>query len=486
MSATALAAVLVALAAAFAAGRGGRRGGGRSRRARARPVPGLADAAREVPPWRNAAAVGGEHLCAAMYLGAAGLVLAHGADVLWLPVGAAAGCALLAAFVAAPLRRSGAYSVADFAEWRLGSRGARHAATGCVCLVGWCCLLPQLHGAGVALHVLTGGPHWTGWTVGVAAASVLVASGGVRSVTAFQAVHFWAKLAALTVPVLAGAVLWQVHAVPDVRAAPAPGGAPGIAGTYALVACVALGTVGLPQILMHFYTSGGGGAARRTAAYVTVLVGLFSVVAVLYGMLGRRPGAAAPGTGADADLLLLPQRTIPGTAGTLLTGLLAAGAFAAFVTASCGIAVAVAGTVAQYARRRGAAVFRAGAVVVLAAPLAVMPRLGPHGSAGLVTLALAVSAGTLCPLLLLGIWWRGLTPAGAVAGLLCGCCLALAAGAAQLAGRGAVPAAAAAPAAAAVMVAVSLLTRRSVPPHAGRALARLHLPDGASARPPAG
>ncbi|MFD0902698.1 sodium:solute symporter family transporter [Actinomadura sediminis] len=475
MSATALAAVLAALAVLLAAGLG-------ARRVPARSVPGLADAAREVPPWRRAAAVGGEHLCAAMYLGAAGLVLANGTGVLWLPVGAAAGCVLLTAFVAAPLRRSGAYSVADFAEWRLGSRGARHAATGCVCLVGWCCLLPQFHGAGTALHVLTGGPHWTGWTIGVVAASVLVVSGGVRSITAFQAVHFWAKLAALIVPALAVAVLWHAHAAPDVRGAPAAGGEPGIAGTYALVLCVALGTVGLPQILLHFYTSGGGGAARRTAAYGTVLVGLTSVAAVLYGAFGHRYGAGTPGTGAGADLLLLPRRTVPGTAGALLTGLLAAGALAAFVTASCGIGAAVGGTVAQYARRRGTAVSRAGAVVVLAAPLAVMPRFGPHTAAGLVALALAVSASTLCPLLLLGIWWRGLTAPGAVAGLVCGCCLAVVAGAAHLDGRGAVPAVAGAPAAAAVMVAVSLLTRRRVPRGADRAMARLHLPDGASAR----
>ncbi|WP_176611795.1 cation acetate symporter [Actinomadura sp. WMMB 499] len=470
MSATAVAGALVALAAVVAAWLVPRR------RPVARPVPGLAAAAREVPPWRNAAAIGGEHLCAAMYLGAAGLVLAHGTDVLWLPVGAAAGCALLAAFAAAPLRRSGAYSVVDFAEWRLGSRGVRHAATGCVCLVGWCYLLPQLHGAGTALHVLTGGPPWAGWTIGVAAASVLVASGGVRSITAFQAVHFWGKLAALTVPVPVLALLW--HRAP---AAPAPeADPPGHAGTYALVLCVALGTIGLPQVLTHYYTSGGGGAARRTAAYVTVLAGLPSVVAVLYGTLGRarEPGGPVTGAGADAEFLLLPDRTVPGTAGAVLTGLLAAGALAAFVTASCGIAVAVGGTVAQYARRRGAAAFRAAAVVVLAAPLAVMPRIGPHGAAALVTLALAVSACTLCPLLLLGIWWRGLTAPGAIAGLVIGCALAVAAGVPRPAGEDTVPAVAAAPVAAGVMVAVSLLTRRRVPRHAGRAMARLHRPDG--------
>jgi Na+(H+)/acetate symporter ActP len=37
-----------------------------------------------------------------------------------------------------------------------------------------------------------------------------------------------------------------------------------------------------------------------------------------------------------------------------------------------------------------------------------------------VGLALAVAASTLCPLLVLGIWWRGLTAIGAAWGLIVG------------------------------------------------------------------
>src|SRR3546814_20779957 len=41
-------------------------------------------------------------------------------------------------------------------------------------------------------------------------------------------------------------------------------------------------------------------------------------------------------------------------------------------------------------------------------------------SAKAVGLAFAVAASTFCPLLVLGIWWRGLTDIGAIAGLLTG------------------------------------------------------------------
>ena len=83
-------------------------------------------ASRAVSPWWNASAISGEYISAAAFLGMAGLVLAYGADMLWLPIGAAAGHVVLLALVTAPLRRSGAYTLSDFAEWRLGSRdGAR-------------------------------------------------------------------------------------------------------------------------------------------------------------------------------------------------------------------------------------------------------------------------------------------------------------------------------------------------------------------------
>src|SRR3546814_810386 len=78
-------------------------------------------ASRTVTPWWNASAIGGEYLSAASFLGVAGLVLAYGADMLWFPVGYTTGYLILLVLVAAPLRRSGAYTLPDFAEARLES-----------------------------------------------------------------------------------------------------------------------------------------------------------------------------------------------------------------------------------------------------------------------------------------------------------------------------------------------------------------------------
>ncbi|HEU0129058.1 MAG TPA: cation acetate symporter, partial [Pseudonocardiaceae bacterium] len=87
-------------------------------------------ASRTVGPRWNAAAISGEFLSAASFLGIAGLVLKGGVDALWFPVGFTAGYLALLLFVAAPLRRSGAYTVPDFAEERLSSAPLRKICTG--------------------------------------------------------------------------------------------------------------------------------------------------------------------------------------------------------------------------------------------------------------------------------------------------------------------------------------------------------------------
>ena len=113
-------------------------------------------ASRTVGPVANASAISGEYLSAASFLGVAGMILRDGADALWYPIGFTAGYLALVLFVAAPLRRSGAYTVPDFAVARLNSDGLRRLCTVFVLIIGWLYLLPQLQGAGLTLTTLTG------------------------------------------------------------------------------------------------------------------------------------------------------------------------------------------------------------------------------------------------------------------------------------------------------------------------------------------
>ncbi|MFF5706400.1 cation acetate symporter [Streptomyces sp. NPDC012794] len=540
-------------------------------------------ASRTVGPRLNAAAIGGEYLSAASFLGVAGLVLLQGPRMLWYPVGYTAGYLVLLVLVAAPLRRSGAYTLPDFAEGRLQSRAVRRIAVVFVLGVGWLYLVPQLQGAGLTLTVLTGAPHWAGGVVVASVVTAAVAAGGMRSITFVQAFQYWLKLCALLVPAFFLLAAWAGDGAPrasfdapavfrehtavtlghDVRlsvdaplavtvtgrvdgrdhadapltltpgrhtveagarlefrpgtavpdtaspagAAPdAPGRPQPLSGgdgeyrlyaTYGLILATFLGTMGLPHVAVRFYTSPDGRAARRTTLVVLALLGVFYLLPQVYGALGRiyAPELALTGD-ADAAVLVLPERVLGGLLGELLGALLAGGAFAAFLSTASGLTMAVAGVLHQdVLPRRGVGSFRLAVVVAMAVPLAGAAVSTRVPVADAVGLAFAVSASSFCPLLVLGIWWRGLTPPGAVAGLLTGGGAALGA---VLLTRGGVaprgwahallawPAVWSVPLGFLTMVLVSLATRSRVPAGTAAALARLHLPEGVAGERAAG
>ena len=120
-------------------------------------------------------------------------------------------------------------------------------------------------------------------------------------------------------------------------------------------------------------------------------------------------------------MLLLPERVIGGLGGDLLGALVAGGAFAAFLSTASGLTMAVAGVLTQdVLPSRGVRHFRLGTLLAMVVPLGGSLMVSGMPVADAVGMAFAVSASSFCPLLVLGIWWRRLTPPGAVAGLLLG------------------------------------------------------------------
>ncbi|MFC9999215.1 cation acetate symporter [Nocardia sp. NPDC127526] len=390
-------------------------------------------ASRSVGAGWNAAAISGEYLSAASFLGVAGLIAKYGADALWYPVGFTAGYLGLLLFVAAPLRRSGAYTVPDFAEFRLGSLRLRRLSALTVVLICAVYLIPQFQGAGLTLRILLGVPGWVG-AVAVAAIVIgTVASGGMRSITFVQAFQYWLKLTAVALPALVLAAHFlhgdRVFDTTELSAAGAdwltPGG--GLGGphpmfqVYSLIAATFLGTMGLPHVLVRFYTNPDGRAARSTAVTVIGLVGLFYLFPTLLGVFARLyvPGLVSADK-SDAAVLLLPGSVLDGLPGQLLGALVAAGAIAAFLSTSSGLLVSIAGVVSTDILRGRIRDFRVAALVSGAVPLGLSFAVASLDLSRTVGLAFAVAASTLCPLLVLGIWWRGLTARGAAAGLLAG------------------------------------------------------------------
>jgi cation/acetate symporter len=544
-------------------------------------------AAREVSPALNAAAISGEYLSAASFLGIAGLVFAQGLGSLWYSVGYAAGYLVLLLLVAAPLRRFGAYTIPDFAGGRLQSGGLRQASTVLVLIIGWFYLLPQMDGAGLTLQVVLGTPYWAGVVILGAVVSGNIAMGGMKGVTFVQAFQYWLKICAIGIPTAvlltlaahgsltnvtrAGAATFP-HAttvtIPqslqftvshrtevsatgtvdgrpedDARIALRPGthtagagakltfaagadvpsrlglvpdsgpawyspfvsvgsdGAHPLAATYGLIVATFFGAIGLPHILVRFYTNRDGTAARRTTLIVLLLLSVFYVFPAILGVLSRLRAPQLYLTGStDGIVLALPTLLLPGPAGATLAALVAAGAFAAFLSTSSGLLVSVAGALSHDVLDGGVRSFRwcallAGAVAVAAALL-----VENFSASVLVGWAFAIAASSFCPLLVLGIWWRDLTWKGAMAGVLIGggcCCSAIIATMLGFAhtGWGAVllgfPALWTVPIAFLVMITVSLCTPRARPADVDQMLFRIHLPEAlapvtARPRPPSG
>lgn len=306
-------------------------------------------AGRSVSVGWNASAISGEYLSAASFMGIAGMVMAIGYDALWYPVCYACGYLFLLLFIAGPLRRFGAYTIPDFAEGRYDSPVFRKIAVCFVLFIGFFYTMPQMKGAGTTLaYIFPGLPYWVGVAVVGVVITLNVALGGMKGITLVQAMQYWMKMFAISVPVFVlmavfggyGANLGANHTPADVREtarikaeglmdlrndtniaaayrhelpAKAPADEAWISPfgplttkaakaaqlspeetkplsllyTYSLIIALVCGTAGLPHILVRFYTNPDGVAAKRTTMWVMILIGVFYVFPPVIGVIGR-------------------------------------------------------------------------------------------------------------------------------------------------------------------------------------------------------
>ena len=328
-------------------------------------------AGRSVSVGWNASAISGEYLSAASFMGIAGMVMSSGYDALWYPVCYACGYLFLLLFIAGPLRRFGAYTIPDFAEGRFDSPLFRRIAVCFVLFIGFFYTMPQMKGAGTALsYILPGLPYWVGVVVVGAVITLNVALGGMKGITLVQAVQYWIKMFAISVPVFVllsvyggygknlslnhsaaeSAIVQSVDPAGLVRQ-PLPEKAPkddawlapfgplttkavkaaadalpvaereaflaenkkpySLLYTFSLVVALVCGTAGLPHILVRFYTNPDGVAAKKTTMWVMILIGVFYVFPPVFGVLGRNLmpelyTGLAGVKGTDAVVLRLP------------------------------------------------------------------------------------------------------------------------------------------------------------------------------------
>jgi len=364
-------------------------------------------AGRSVSVGWNASAISGEYLSAASFMGVAGMVMKNGYDALWYPVCYACGYLFLLLFIAGPLRRFGAYTIPDFAEGRYDSPVFRKIAVVFVLFIGFFYTMPQMKGAGTTLaYIFPGLPYWAGVVLVGAIITFNVALGGMKGITLVQAVQYWAKMFAISVPIFvvmsvyggyqeqlaanrtpydSSAAVETGHSVEGhealrkelplqapkdeswispfgsltTKAAAKAGLKPqqqrpySLLYTYSLIIALVCGTAGLPHILVRFYTNPDGVAAKRTTMWVMILIGVFYLFPPVFGAIGRdllpELYAATGAKGTDKVVLELPRilNDKYGPWGSVLSGITCAGAFAAFMSTFSGLLVSMTGALAH-------------------------------------------------------------------------------------------------------------------------------------------
>jgi cation/acetate symporter len=200
------------------------------------------------------------------------------------------------------------------------------------------------------------------------------------------------------------------------------------------------GTAGLPHILMRFFTVGNAKEARKSVLYASGIVGYFFNVIFLMGLcaiiiVGQNPqffegGVVGGKLIGGGNMVAMHLATAVG--GNMLLGFLAAVAFATILAVVAGLALAGAAAISHdiYARviRKGQATeqeevrvsrFAVIGLGLLAIVLGIL--FEKMNIAFMVGLAFGVAAAANFPVLILSMYWKGLTTRGALWGGYGGC-----------------------------------------------------------------
>jgi cation/acetate symporter len=371
-------------------------------------------AGRVIRPGQNGFALAGDYMSAASFLGIAGLVSTTGFDGLIYSTGWLVGWPVVLFLVAEPLRNLGKYTFADVVALRLRQTPVRIAAAiGTLATVAFY-LIAQMVGAGGLIRLIA-----TTW-VQIVKAVVLL--GGASLLAVLVLARFGMNPAAL----FAAAAEQQGPAVL------APGRlVSNPLDAISLGMALMFGTAGLPHILMRFYTVPDARAARTSVFYATGLIGYFYLMTFVLGfgaMVLVGPEAIRrvdPGGNMAAPLLA------EALGGTPLLGFIAAVAFATILAVVAGLALSGAAALSHdlwvSVVRRGHAdpaeqltVARVATLLLGGLAIALGITFKGQNVAFMVSLAFAIAASANFPALMLSIYWRGWTTAGAVASMLVG------------------------------------------------------------------
>ncbi len=403
-------------------------------------------ASSRISGGQNGLAVAGDFMSATTVLGVVGLYFNGGVDTMIYFITPLAAMCLILLWIAGPLRRLGRFTLGDVLVARLGDPKMRALSGVATIVISLIYLIAQLVGAGALISVLFGLTFNLAVVIVGALMAIYITFGGMLAATWVQIV----KAVLLICGILVLSAMTLAHgggAQLFARAAAAHklgwglyhfGGMKLDAfSALSLGAGLTLGVLGLPHLLIRFFTVPDEAAARKSMVVACAIIGL--VFILTFAVIG--PGGVAFVTGNPA--YVTPAGAVKGgpnmvvvhlaeaVGGQGLYGVFSAIAFATILAVVSGLTIAIASATSHDVVSAFRAVrpdtehgelwiFRLAAVAgsVVAVALAIVFQ--KENVAYLVALAMTVSASSNFPIVILSLYWRRLTPTGALVGGLVG------------------------------------------------------------------
>ncbi len=359
---------------------------------------------------QNGLAIAGDMISAASFLGISAMMFMNGYDGLLYALGVLAGWPIILFLIAERLRNLGKYTFADVVSYRLAQTPVRLTSAFGTLVVALMYLVAQMVGAGKLIELLFGISYlYAVMLVGVLMVAY-VTFGGMLATTWVQIIK--------AVMLLSGTTFMAFMVLKHF----------GFSTEAMFASAVA--------VHAQFFTVSDAKEARKSVFYATGFIGYFYLLLIVIGfgaivMVGTEPSyrdaAGAIICGGNMVAVHLAQAV----GGNLFLGFISAVAFATILAVVAGLALSGASAVSHdlYAcvMRKGQAteqqemrVSRIATLVIGLLAVVLGLVFESQNIAFLSGLVLAVAASVNFPVLLLSMFWKGLTTRGAVCGSMAG------------------------------------------------------------------
>ena len=253
-------------------------------------------AGRSVTGFQNGMALSGDYMSAASFLGIAGMVSLNGYDGMIYATGWLVGWPALMFLIAEPLRNLGKFTFTDVVAFRLKNKPVRIAGAIGTILVVLAYTIAQMVGSGSLIKLMFGIPYEVAEIVVGCVMLCYVLFGGMIATTWVQIIKACLLLFGVTILLFLGLskfgfnpgeVYGAVQNLPAIgEKMLKPGGlVANPLDAISLGLALMLGLLGLPHILMRFFTVPDAKEARKSVAYATTFIGYFYCIIPIVGFM---------------------------------------------------------------------------------------------------------------------------------------------------------------------------------------------------------